>query len=496
VLAVDETAVSRTFQLQLADEGNELRLDDAAKIVGCWNGLAKRGSAEHSFDADPAPMRRAVAFAGTIKDSKHIESLFAETVRQYAAAHDLDDADGDPVLSCEIQHVDGTFNALERNTRLDWLRADVPDGVCRILTNARCLSEGVDVPALDAVMFLSPRKSVVDIVQSVGRVMRKAPGKQYGYIILPVGIPAGMTPEQALRDNKRYAAVWEVLQALRAHDERFNAMVNRIELIKRRDDKINVIGVPGPDGRGDNGGDSTGTQGALALTFLDEWREAIYAKVVAKVGSRRYWEDWARDIADIAQRHITRITALLDGGNPTVTAEFDRFLTGLRGNLNDGITRADAIDMLAQHLITRPVFEALFGGYDFAAHNPVAQTMERMLVVLDEHNLDDENHSLEKFYDSVRMRVQGVDTAEGRQKLIVQLYDTFFATAFKKTVDKLGIVYTPVEIVDFILRSADDVLREHFGQGLTDEGVHILDGFVGTGTFITRLLQLGLIEPK
>ena len=496
VLAVDETAVSRTFQLQLADEGNELRLDDAAKIVGCWNGLAKRGSAEHSFDADPAPMRRAVAFAGTIKDSKHIESLFAETVRQYAAAHDLDDADGDPVLSCEIQHVDGTFNALERNTRLDWLRADVPDGVCRILTNARCLSEGVDVPALDAVMFLSPRKSVVDIVQSVGRVMRKAPGKQYGYIILPVGIPAGMTPEQALRDNKRYAAVWEVLQALRAHDERFNAMVNRIELVKQRDDKINVIGVPGPDGRGDNGGDSTGTQGALGLTFLDEWREAIYAKVVAKVGSRRYWEDWAKDIADIAQRHITRITALLDGGNTTVTAEFDRFLTGLRGNLNDGITRGDAIDMLAQHLITRPVFEALFGGYDFAAHNPVAQTMERMLVALDEHNLDDENHSLEKFYDSVRMRVQGVDTAEGRQKLIVQLYDTFFATAFKKTVDKLGIVYTPVEIVDFILRSADDVLREHFGQGLTDEGVHILDGFVGTGTFITRLLQLGLIEPK
>ena len=496
VLAVDETAVSRTFQLQLADEGNELRLDDAAKIVGCWNGLAKRGSAEHSFDADPAPMRRAVAFAGTIKDSKRVEALFAETVAQYAAAHDLDDADGEPLLTCEIQHVDGSYNALERNTRLDWLRADVPDGVCRILTNARCLSEGVDVPALDAVMFLSPRKSVVDIVQSVGRVMRRSPGKQYGYIILPVGIPAGMTPEQALRDNKRYAAVWEVLQALRAHDERFNAMVNRIELVKQRDDKINVIGVPGPDGRGDNGGDSTGTQGALALTFLDEWREAIYAKVVAKVGSRRYWEDWAKDIADIAQRHVTRITALLDGGNPTVTVEFARFLQGLRGNLNDSISRADAVDMLAQHLITRPVFDALFGGYDFAAHNPVAQTMERMLAALDEHNLDDENHSLEKFYDSVRMRVQGVDTAEGRQKLIVQLYDTFFATAFKKTVDKLGIVYTPVEIVDFILRSADDVLRQHFGQGLTDEGVHVLDGFVGTGTFITRLLQLGLIEPQ
>lgn len=495
VLAVDEKSVSRTFQLQLADDGNELRLDDAAKIVGCWNGLAKRGDLEHSFESDPAPMRRAVAFAGTIKDSKQIESLFASTVAQYAAAHDLeDDQTGDPVLACEIKHVDGTFNALERNTRLDWLRAEVPDGTCRILTNARCLSEGVDVPALDAVMFLSPRKSVVDIVQSVGRVMRKADGKKFGYIILPVGIPAGMTPEEALKDNKRYAAVWEVLQALRAHDERFNAMVNRIELVERRDEKVNVIGVPGGQDA-DRDGSSTGTQGSLDLTWLGEWREAIYAKIVAKVGSRRYWEDWAKDIADIASRHITRITALLDGGDPKVTTEFDTFLTGLRGILNESITRDDAVEMLAQHLITRPVFEALFAGYDFAGHNPVSQTMDRMLAVLDEHHLDDENHSLEKFYASVAMRAQGIDTAEGRQKLIVQLYDTFFATAFKKTVDRLGIVYTPVEIVDFILRSADDVLRAHFGQGITDEGVHVLDGFTGTGTFIVRLLQLGLIEP-
>ena len=162
---------------------------------------------DSSFTEDTAPMRRAVAFAGTIKDSQRIQALFTETIRQYAAAHDLDDAAGDPVVRCEIQHVDGTFNALERNTRLDWLRADVPDGTCRILTNARCLSEGVDVPALDAVMFLSPRKSVVDIVQSVGRVMRKSPGKDYGYIILPIGIPAGVAPEAALRDNKRLSLI-------------------------------------------------------------------------------------------------------------------------------------------------------------------------------------------------------------------------------------------------------------------------------------------------
>ncbi len=496
VLAVDEEAVARTFQQQLSDANYELELDDAAKIVGCWNGLAKRGLTEHSFEPDAAPMRRAIAFAGTIKASKKIDALFAEISAHYIEAAGLDERGKSP-LACSIQHVDGTFNALERNGRIEWLQHDPGDGACRILTNARCLSEGIDVPALDAVMFLAPRKSPVDIVQSVGRVMRKVPGKHFGYIILPIGIPSGVPPAQALNDNKRYAAVWEVLQALRAHDERFNAMVNRISLTSKRDDKINVIGVGGD--RSDRDSDSVEavqSQFALVWPDLDELRNALYSQIVDKVGTRRYWTEWARDVADIAQRQVTRINALLSDPSTSVAAEFKVFLDGLRGNLNDGISQADAVEMLAQHLITRPVFNALFDGYDFLGHNPVAQTMERMLAALDEHNLEAENEILEKFYDSVHMRVQGIDSAEGRQRIIIELYDTFFRTAFAKTVDKLGIVYTPVEIVDFILNSADQVLRAEFGHGLTDEGVHILDGFAGTGTFMVRLIQSGLIQPE
>ena len=297
-----------------------------------------------------------------------------------------------------------------------------------------------------------------------------------------------MSPEQALNDNKRYAAVWEALRALRAHDERFDAMINKIDLTGNTGGKL-IIGKSEPTGDGDGS-----NQPSVELRWnIDELRDAIFAKVVAKVGSKTYWEDWTKHVATIAQTHITRIEALLENADADVRPAFDQFIAGLRGNLNDGITETDAIEMLSQHLITRPVFDALFCGYDFAEHNPVAQSMEQMLTVLDEHALDDENHTLEKFYDSVRMKVAGLDTTEGRQKIIVRLYDTFFATAFKKTVDKLGIVYTLVEIVDFILRSADWAFREHFGQGLTDEGVHILDGFVGTGTFIVRLIQSGLI---
>jgi len=412
--------------------------------------------------------------------------------------------------SVEVRHVDGSMNIMERNSLLSWLSGDLgapaptrqasnseSEGAsvsCRILSNARCLSEGVDVPALDAVMFLSPRKSQVDIVQSVGRVMRLAPGKQYGYIILPVAIPAGMSPEDVLSDNDTFRVVWEVLQALRAHDERFDAMVNKIDLNQSKPDKIAIIdpfGAPGGDD-GDSSGTPAPQQAAFDLGALGKWREAIYARMVQKVGSRRYWEQWAKDVADIAARHRKRLAKRVQ--DPEVAAEFERFLAALRANLNDSITSESAIDMLSQHLVTKPVFDAVFDGYDFAAENPVAQVMGRMLRVLDGSNLEAETEQLEGFYESVRERCAGIDNAAGKQRVITELYEKFFSLAFSKTAKSLGIVYTPVQIVDFILRSVDWLARTHLGRGITDEGVHVLDPFTGTGTFIVRLLQSGLIS--
>ncbi|MEU4194891.1 type ISP restriction/modification enzyme [Kribbella sp. NPDC026611] len=492
VLAVDEKAVSAQFQTQLADDNHELNLDDAAKLVGCWNGLSKRNLDQGRLHASRTPMRRAVAFATNIKASKKVAGMFEEVTDKLAA-----DSDDENPLMCEAQHVDGTFNVLERNKLLDWLKADQPEGsnLCRILSNVRCLSEGVDVPALDAVLFLNPRNSVVDVVQSVGRVMRRAPGKEYGYVILPIGVPADMSPEEALADNKKYRVVWQVLQALRAHDDRFNAMVNKIELNRTRDDKLQVIGVPGGDGRDGKPGDDS-TQPQLPLSWSSEWRDAIYAKIVTKVGDRRYWEDWAADIAVIAERHITRIKALLDDPQLNVAGHFDKFHAGLKANLNDSISRDNAIEMLAQHIITKPVFDALFEGYDFTANNPVSLVMQDMLDVLDEQGIDKETETLDRFYASVRMRAAGIDNGEGKQKIITELYEKFFKHAFPKAAASLGIVYTPVEIVDFIIRAVEHVLTTEFGTSLTGAGVHVLDPFTGTGTFIVRLLQSGFIKPE
>ncbi|MFF2143471.1 DEAD/DEAH box helicase [Kitasatospora sp. NPDC058190] len=502
ILAVDETMVARTIQDGLAGGSSELGIDDAAKIIGCWNALAKRAGTfadGTGFTEGESPMKRAVAFARSIADSKTIKDRFNEVVEAYDGADD-------EVLSCEVDHVDGTFNTLKRNQKLDWLKQDPGPNNARILSNARCLSEGVDVPSLDAVLFLHPRNSVVDVVQSVGRVMRRAEGKNYGYIILPVAVPAGTSPEKALSGNDRFKVVWQVLQALRAHDDRFNAMVNKIDLNKTKPDNKIGIGWIGPEDESIGGQDGDGTTDVKgkearsaqhlqdALFSVSDWREAIYARIVEKVGERRYLEQWAKDVAEIAARHITRIRVALE--LPEKRAAFEEFLGELQQNINPGVTESAAIDMLSQHMVTKPVFDALFKDYGFAENNPVSKAMQRILDILDDQGMDAEAKALEGFYESVKLRVADIDNHEGRQHVIVELYEKFFKTALPMAADALGIVYTPVEVVDFILRSTEEALAKHFGTSLSNEGVQIVDPFAGTGTFPVRLLQSGLIKPE
>lgn len=522
VLAVEEAHVSRRIQNLLKDPDNQLKVDDAAKIIGCWKALSKQGLADDLND-DSRAMQRAVAFCQVIEiakagkshkvSSKQIASMFQSVIEAYQETEEFEQV---VRLNCEAEHVDGSMNASEKEAKLAWLKDSPPENTCRVLSNVRCLSEGVDVPALDAVLFLTPRNSQVDVVQSVGRVMRIAPGKKRGYVILPVVIPAGVEPHEALNDNQTYKVVWQVLQALRSHDDRFDAMVNKLDLIGKDTSKMEVIAVTDKfakkqektkgktKGQTGQGGFTIGTGGDQpkqvqhTLEFeIGEIERAIYAKLVQKVGNRHHWEDWANDIAKIARTHIDRIAGILENEANTQEREaFKAFAEELRDDLNDSISDAEIIEMLAQHLITKPVFDALFEDYSFAQHNPMSQAMQAVLDVLQEHHLSKETDTLQRFYDSVKLRAEGIDSAQGKQKIIVELYDKFFRNAFPKMTERLGIVYTPVEVVDFILHSVNDLLKQEFGQTLGSKGVHIIDPFTGTGTFITRLLQSGLISPE
>ncbi|GHG21110.1 restriction endonuclease [Paracoccus aerius] len=525
VLTMDEGLVARSVQHRIEDPTSGLVLDDATRILGCYKALTKM-DIQADLGADTQPMRRALAFCRDIASSKLVRDEFSDVVNEYLGSEEVKQREADLTrhqLDCEIRHVDGTFNAKTRGELLDWLKAETQDQTCRILTNARCLSEGVDVPALDAIMFLHPRKSQIDVVQSVGRVMRRAPGKRMGYVILPVGIPASKSPEEALNDNEKYRVVWQILNALRAHDERLDATINQMSLGQDVSDKVEIISLDSKElqsvtatvenlpsktavkrsgiaGRGQDRDDDDFVieddrepeQGSMVL---DDFSRAIKAKIVKKCGDREYWDRWAASLRDIALAHITRLEAILSVPGSPARHAFDSFLAEIRDDLNSGITEAEAIEMLAQHIITRPVFDALFEGHAFTEENPVSRAIQGVLETLESAHLEKESRDLDEFYQSVRNKAQGITDPAAKQELVRQLYDNFFGVAFKGTRDKLGIVYTPIEIVDFIIRSVNDVLQDEFGQSLGSKGVHIIDPFTGTGTFITRLLQSGLIQP-
>jgi predicted helicase len=494
VLAVNEDAVAEAFQRQLADKNHELKLDEATRIIGCLNAFSKIDPSERYFQNDKSPMKRVVAFSNTIVNSIKFKEMFNEVSSRFNAY-----TGSNAALKVTVDHVDGSFNSLKREELLGWLKNEPADSFCSVLSNAKCLTEGVDVPTLDGIVFLEPRNSIVDVVQAVGRVMRKSLNKKYGYVILPIGIPSGVTPEEALSDNKRYAAVWQVLNALRSHDKRIEAVVKKIDLNDETPEMIEVIPVGFSETENSvdaNTEEENEKPKALQLEFpLEEIRAAIYAKMVEKVGTRQYWENWAKDVAQIAERHVEQISKFLNKPNSKFSKEFSNFLTGIRSNLNESITKEDAIEMLAQHLITKPVFDAVFGDSEFTERNPVSRVMQNMVTILEEKIVDTDKKTLESFYLDVAKRVEGIDNLQGKQKVITELYEKFFRIAFKRTSDKLGVVYTPIEIVDFVIHSVESALKDEFASSMGKKNVEILDPFTGTGTFIARLLQSGII-PK
>ena len=520
VLTVSEEDIPQEIRQRIKDQYNfapekeklkQLQFDDATKLIGCINGLSKRIKGDNGVtrQQDPIMMKRAVAFCQTINPTKsnpnfsstQIANYFSTVCEEYKDTMLQDEQK--EVVNVKAKHIDGSMDANTRNELIAWLKQDAEDpNECRVLCNVRCLSEGVDVPALDAVLFLSPRNSEVEVVQSVGRVMRSFKGKKYGYIIIPVIVPSDVKPEDALNDNDRFKVVWTILNALRSHDENFNAHVNQINLNKTRPPKITVARVPRDSYSIGNGAADDGPMQIeneevarqLELQF-GTLQDGIYARLVEKVGDKMYWENWAKSVGEIAQKFIERISLLIRENNNARTY-FNDFLSGLHKNINDSIDEGQAIEMLAQHMITRPVFDALFKEYQFVNNNSVSRSMQDMLEVLEAEGMEMDTAVLDKFYTSVRNNVSNIDNLEAKQTIIKNLYEKFFKGAFPLTVEKLGIVYTPVECVDFIIHSVEDILQEEFHTSLTNKNVHILDPFTGTGTFITRLLQSGIIKKE
>lgn len=480
VLGVDERYGVQALQklVDTTTDSGDINLTDAARMLGLYRILE-----DPDRDNNVPSLQTAIVYTNRIKDSMTFSKTFEDLTLQ---------ANPDKEFKCDANHVDGTQNATVRAKFLQWLRDSIDDpNECRILSNAECLSEGVDVPSLDAICFMNPKSSQVRIVQAVGRVMRRHSEKKYGYVIIPIGIPPNEKSETILDNNKVFEMVWNILGAMRSHDNRMNIEANMADLRQKMISNVKIIGI-------DREGKIREPQDlqSFPLGELDVPADALYSKIVEEVGDRRYFEYWARDVKDVVKKLQERIKIVILNGK--AKKKFKEFMSGLHEIINANLTEDDGIDMLAQHMVTRRIFNTLFNSEKFAKQNPMSIVLDDTVSELQKHGLEAELKDLERFYKNVENRISGLETHEARQKIITELYGNFFKIAFPKMSTKLGVVYTPPEVVDFVLRSVDDVLRENFDRGLTDKDVKIIDPFTGTGTFITRLMSpdLGLILNK
>ena len=544
VMQISQSMMPMSVQVMVANDAHEIELPNAAKFIGVWkalfdrrhasgiddvlrtDGLESDGSAIAPADDAQRVLKHAIAFASSIKSSKMLANEFQAVVDAYIDGLERDESADDADLellreaqrrvNIEVQHVDGTMDSQTRKTKLEWLAEDEDDDTCHVLSNARCLAEGIDVPALDAVIYLSSRKSKVDIIQSVGRVMRKAPGKKYGYIIIPVFVAAGVDPGEALAKSPEFKTIYDVVAALRSHDERLDAKINAAQLgdtealrrivqfdvldpskLQRPKKKAPKPRVGEPEIRNPEYMEPNPEQEHYAqssIIFEDDTERlarAINAQIVKKCGTRIYWSEWSANVGKITQARCGQIAELVKD-EPAKSA-FVAFLDGLRDSLNDSQTEKDAVDTLAQHEITRPIFQALFDSEEVLANNPIVTGLDKALEALYAAGLPRsvDDPELRELYDSVKVCVSQITTDEAKQNLIKEIYNDFFAAAFSSTADKLGIVYTPVECVDAQLHMVQRALKREFGANLGDRGVHILDGFAGTGTYTCRLIEDG-----
>lgn len=463
------------------------------KIVGTHKGLAKQDvivlDDENKEDndlknkADTFVSQRAISFCKSINTSKNIKDSFETIMECYDEELKKKSFKN---LKIKIDHVDGTMNCKERLKKLEELNKFKPN-TCKVLSNARCLSEGVDVPALDSIVFFDGKSAMVDIIQAVGRVMRKAKHKKRGYIILPIALEESEIKnlDEAV-NNTNFKNIWKVIKALRSHDP---SLVDEATF----KEKIKIFGSDDAKNPDDEELEKDKTEQSpndpkqaqktlFDAILLQDLANAVYNVMPTKLGDRNYWENFAKKTGNIARTLNNRLKIIFEK-NPEF---FDNFLTSLRGNIHQGIKEEEALDMIISHVITKPIFDALFGDN---IKNPIAKALDKMVEKLSTLGLEGETKDLKNLYESVKTEATHAKSQKSQQELIKNLYNTFFKEAFRKQSEKLGIVYTPIEVVDFILRATNGILKKHFNTDFNDQSITIFDPFTGTGSFIARLLS-------
>ena len=474
-VALTEVSEQEVYE-EMAQSGEDvpIAINDLTKMHGAWKSITH----PDGVDNPPRLLQRVIVFHNSVNKSrifagaKESKLAFEQLVNK---AKNLGQSVDNNV---EVRHIDASTRTSKRGENLEWLRrSDMDENTCRVLTNARCLQEGVDVPSLDGVIFMDPKASKIDIIQSIGRVMRKPNDgkKQYGYVILPIPVPAGEDAFEVLDKSRGYKQIVNVLKAILAHDDRLMALLqSRLLLGDYHTGDPNLQSLE--DVLEQLLGANTGRMQELVKSIVLDLRdEAYYARRGIEMGNA------AKTIEE-----IIKTKALNDS---KINEKLDAFHEDLQKVVGTTLNKTDSIKALSQHVVLYKIFNMLFPeGFQ----NPISQAMEQVIPSL---NLKAELEKFAGFYKDVEKDIEVIDTPQAKQEFIKTIYDSFLRGADKKSATRLGVVYTPIEIVDFIIHSVNHVLKTEFDTSFADphSSIKVLEPFVGAGTFLARLLESGII---
>ena len=195
-------------------------------------------------------------------------------------------------------------------------------------------------------------------------------------------------------------------------------------------------------------------------------------------------------VADIGQG-LAKLIQQERKSNPTFTAAFAEFLDKCHQSINPNLSEEAVEEMLIQHLLTERLFRTVFNRPAFTRRNVIAFEIENVIDALTSHafSRDEFLGSLDRFYIAIEHTAATISDFSQKQHFLNTVYEQFFQGFSVKVADTHGIVYTPQPIVDFMVKSVAEILEREFGRSLADEGVHIIDPFVGTGNFIVRMMR-------
>ena len=206
------------------------------------------------------------------------------------------------------------------------------------------------------------------------------------------------------------------------------------------------------------------------------------------------WEEAVSQFKDRVPALGNGLAELIEkerGANREFTDAFAAFHEKCRQSINPNLSEAAIEEMLIQHLLTERIFRTVFSNSEFTRRNVIAREIETVITALMSHAFSREDflHSLDPFYVAIERTAATIDDFSQKQGFLNTVYEQFFQGFSVEVADTHGVVYTPQPIVDFMVRSVEEILGTEFNRSLSDSGVRIIDPFVGTGNFIVRTMR-------